>query len=189
MSELQKVVNWLQSIGLKIKPWSELNSSKNIPSFLENIKIFEGKIYINQKTHPGDLLHDAGHVATTPSFLRSYLSGNLDINDNTFDELFKSKLIDYSNSESDEWTAFMNCGETAAIAWSFAATIEIGELNRALIFENWSLTNEEKEALYSGLELSCSSRQSFYLGVNSLLHGKMLNKYENFPKLKRWIQI
>lgn len=56
--------------------------------------------------HPGDLLHEAGHIAVTPPSQRAALSGNL------------------NSSQADE---------IAAQAWSYAAALHIG-LDPAVVF-------------------------------------------------------
>ena len=73
-------------------------------TFLPGILIHQGKLVIDQEKlkYPGDLLHEAGHIAVTPSAQRGDLSGDVH-----------------------------KCGhgpaeEMAAIAWSWAACMKIG---------------------------------------------------------------
>jgi hypothetical protein len=73
-------------------------------TFLPGILIHQGRLIIDQEKlkYPGDLLHEAGHIAVTPSAKRGELSGDVH-----------------------------KCGhgpaeEMATIAWSWAALMKIG---------------------------------------------------------------
>ena len=87
----------------------------HLPSdtFLPGILIHQGQLIIDQEKlkYPGDLLHEAGHIAVTPAAERIDLSGDVH-----------------------------KCGhgpaeEMAAIAWSWAACMEIG-LEAEVLFHN-----------------------------------------------------
>jgi hypothetical protein len=82
-----KISNWAKSIGLIAKRVSNKDVSKiirksiseiNRYSFLSNVWVKKGIIYYNDLAHPGDLLHELGHLAVTPSWLRLELSENLE---------------------------------------------------------------------------------------------------------------
>ncbi|ADZ90175.1 hypothetical protein [Marinomonas mediterranea] len=68
-------------------------------TFLPGIKIDNGGLLIDTEKllHPGDLLHEAGHIAINPPADRTELSGDM-------------KYAGHTGAE-----------ETAAIAWSYAA--------------------------------------------------------------------
>lgn len=70
-------------------------------TFLPGIKIVEGRLTFDpdRLMHPGDLLHEAGHIAVVPSEERPGLTGNID------------------RGPGDEM---------AAIAWSWAALTHLG---------------------------------------------------------------
>lgn len=188
-NDLQKVKDWLINIGIPVKDLEDLPCD-DVFSFIDNIKIYQGELYINDKTHPGDLLHEAGHIATTPSILRVYLKGNLNIHVDIMNTHF-NEVINAYGINSDKFLALINSGETAAIAWSYAAAIA-AKVDSFLPFENGfdesGEYGESGESLHSSLEMSQNGK-SFYMGINSLFHGKMLEKYEVFPELKRWLQI
>ena len=77
-------------------------------SFLPGIEIERGALLVDEARleYPGDLLHEAGHIAMAPAGLRSGLSGDID------------------GMPDLEW---------AAIPWSYAAAVEIG-IDPALVF-------------------------------------------------------
>tara|TARA_R110001592_G_scaffold35397_1_gene120407 strand:+ start:1641 stop:2120 length:480 start_codon:yes stop_codon:yes gene_type:complete len=70
------------------------------PTFLPGIKIEKGILFIdrNQLKYPGDLLHEAGHIAVMTVEERTIISGNI--------------MEHKPDNESDEM---------AAILWSYAA--------------------------------------------------------------------
>lgn len=69
--------------------------------FLPGVSIAQGMLLIDpdKLTYPGDILHEAAHLALTPPSLRGILSGKLDITP---------------------------AEEMAALAWSYAAAISAG---------------------------------------------------------------
>jgi hypothetical protein len=74
-------------------------------AFLPGIRLEGGALLVDesQLAYPGDLLHEAGHIAMTPPDLRPLLSGAIAVPGLDMAEL-----------------------EVAAVAWSYAAAIELG---------------------------------------------------------------
>ncbi len=95
-STLEKIIEFIHQIGLDIEPGEVPNTS-----FLPGIEAREGKIIYDVKrlAFPGDLLHEAGHLATTPRDVRGKAQG------------------DFKGNGGDEM---------AAIAWSYAALQYLG---------------------------------------------------------------
>ena len=91
---LQKVLAFLDEIGIayQLQPLHE-------PSFLSGVVIKNGSLCIDLKqlAHPGDLLHEAGHIAVMPAAQRHLLNDNV-------------------NESAGQGPA----DEMAAIAWSWA---------------------------------------------------------------------
>ena len=85
---------FLKSIGIKVhlKPFTE-------SSFLPGVLVRGGELIVDfgQTFYPGDLLHEAGHIAVTPSDERRSLTGNVEPGKKA------------------------NSIELAAICWSYAA--------------------------------------------------------------------
>lgn len=94
MSDVQKILNFFDGIGLSYQ-LTELSEK----SFLPGIEIQAGGLNIDLEKlkYPGDLLHEAGHIAVTAAHDRPKLSGDM-------------KDLGHTGAE-----------ETAAIAWSYAA--------------------------------------------------------------------
>jgi hypothetical protein len=99
------MAGFLASIGLQTAP-----AVLRAFGFLDGLMINEGVLLIDEArlTYPGDLLHEAGHLAVTPGEQRKRLRGNV-------------------GGDPGE--------EMAAIAWSYAAALHIG-IDPAVVFHS-----------------------------------------------------
>jgi hypothetical protein len=95
-----RIVDFLIGIGVRVEA-ARLTDE----CFLPGIAMDRGALLVDDArlVHPGDLLHEAGHIAATPAWARPSLSGGIDI-----------PGLDTSNLE---W---------AAIPWSYAAACALG---------------------------------------------------------------
>lgn len=93
--ELERMVNFLNEINIKVVE-KELNGD----TFLPGLQLHADRILMDRKKlkYPGDLLHEAGHIAVTEEKLRP--------------------LIGTDKIDTD-WPGMGD--EIAAILWSFAA--------------------------------------------------------------------
>jgi len=91
-----QIVDFLRSIGLVVEE-RELTG----PTILPGITVDKGGIVIDREklAYPGDLLHEAGHLAIVPKAEREGLSVNVGTNPGY---------------------------EMGAIAWSYAASVHLG---------------------------------------------------------------
>lgn len=96
----RRLADFISEIGLEIAS-VELSSK----TFLPGILVANGKILADETklTYPGDLLHEAGHLALAPGELRSSLSGEVALPG-----------------------VRMEAVEVAVIAWSYAAILHLG---------------------------------------------------------------
>jgi hypothetical protein len=92
----QKIVSFLREIGLEVKA-GVLDES----TFLPGMEMCCGTLIVDESKlkHPGDLLHEAGHLAVKRGETRQEASGSANIED--YEEM-------------------------AAIAWSYAALLHLG---------------------------------------------------------------
>lgn len=99
IAALEKCIHFLNSIGIET-----VVRKIDTESFLPGLLIEKGALSIDMDIlkHPGDVLHEAGHIAVTPAKLRSALNG---------------KIIAKSKNRASE--------EMMAIAWSYAACIHL----------------------------------------------------------------
>ena len=93
---VQRIATFLESIGLAVRA-----AAIEGPSFLPGMRIESGALAIDAEKlkHPGDLLHEAGHLAILPADQRAALNH------------------DAGNDGGMEKTA---------IAWSYAAAVHLG---------------------------------------------------------------
>ena len=103
-----RIPAFLREIGIPV----EAASLAHAETFLPGIRLERGALLVDDAklAYPGDLLHEAGHVAMTPPELRSHLSGDVEV-----------PGLD------------MTSLEVAAIAWSYAAAVALG-LDAAAVF-------------------------------------------------------
>lgn len=100
------IIGFLSSIGI-VPRLTTLPSSTLLPG----VTIASGSLLVDpdRLIWPGDLLHEAGHLAVAPAELRSSMNGEL-----------------------PELEA-LHAGEVEATAWAFAATVAIG-LDPSVLF-------------------------------------------------------
>jgi hypothetical protein len=98
-----RIVAFLRGIGLDVR-----EGDVGAAPFLPGLRIAAGALVFDRErlTWPGDLLHEAGHLAVTPAAKRALLSD--DVEDDAM-------------------------GEFEATAWAYAATVAIG-LDPAVLF-------------------------------------------------------
>jgi hypothetical protein len=96
MNEIQKICTFFDEIGIK---WAQCTLSDE-PTFLPGIKIDQGCLQfdLEKLKYPGDLLHEAGHLAAETPERRAVMSDNVDENQDPAASL-----------------------ELAAVLWSYAA--------------------------------------------------------------------
>ena len=70
--DLQKVAAFLNRIGIVATFVDE-----HIHGFLDGVKIHQGQIQIGTNAQVEDVLHEAGHLATTPKPFRHWMNDNL----------------------------------------------------------------------------------------------------------------
>jgi hypothetical protein len=99
MALLEQCIEFLHTIGIETTFRKIANKS-----FLPGLLINKGMIIIDKDTltHPGDILHEAGHIAVVPGIDRSGLS--------------ERNIVNRKNREGEE---------IMAIAWSYAACIHL----------------------------------------------------------------
>lgn len=109
MKALDKCIAFLNSIGI-----STGFISLPAESFLPGLSIEEGRLIIDKERlkYPGDILHEAGHIAIVPFAERSLLNAG--------------SIEKRENREAEEMMA---------IAWSYAACIHL-ELDPYFVFHD-----------------------------------------------------
>ena len=117
-----RISNFLREIGLTVVP-TQLPDE----SFLPGVRIEGGKILVDEAglLYPGDLLHEAGHLAVIPPHLRASLSD------------------DVALPELD-----MTAVEAMAMAWSYAAALHL-DLDPAIVFHEGGYRGQSPGLLFT----------------------------------------
>ena len=155
------IICFLGSVGINV-----IMQPINGHSFLPGLQLEGGRLIIDTEKllYPGDILHEAGHLATMPSELRKTMSDTLPNND------------------------LNQGGEMMALAWSYAACIHL-DIDPAIVFhvdgykgESENIIKNFAEGRYIGLPLlqwsgMCYDEQK----------ARELNK-QPYPKMIRWLR-
>lgn len=131
-------------------------------TFMPGMTIVGGALWIDTEklVHPGDLLHEAGHIAVTPAGQRPYLGGDV-------------KKAGHRGGE-----------EMAAIAWSWAALNHIG-LEPEVVFHPQGY----KGGSQSMIEAFTSSAGFGYPLLCAWLMCEAPGHGEGYPRMKRWLRV
>ena len=149
----QRLVDFLAGIGITVEARRLTQET-----FLPGILIDAGRLLVDEDKlrHPGDLLHEAGHLAVVSPQRRAQLQGNVGIGD--------------------------GAEEMPAIAWSWAALTHLG-LDPTLVFHaegyrgaSASIIENFGQGRYFGvpvlqwLGMTCEDKQAAELGVAPYPH-------------------
>jgi hypothetical protein len=158
-----RITGFLEEVGIRVVT----ASLQPDDAFLPGIRLERGELHMDesQLAYPGDLLHEAGHIAAAPPAVRPALSGSLYLPD-----------VD------------MGALEVAAIAWSYAAALAIG-IDPAVVFHEGGYRGRSSGLLvtygagvYPGAHLleeagmTATGRRAEALGVAP------------YPHMLRWIR-
>ena len=156
-----RIAEFLNGIGIRTMP-----ARLTAETFLPGIRVQNGALLVDEEklAFPGDLLHEAGHLAVAPARLRGALSDEVELPDFDLDAL-----------------------ETHAIAWSYAACLHLGIDPRVVFHEHGYKGKAENLLLnfslgvFIGLngleenEMAFSEEKSRERGVLP------------FPKMQKWL--
>lgn len=116
-SSYQQIVSFLRGIGIDIIESNDLTST-----FLPGIQIAGSTILVEKSLllSPGDLLHEAGHIAVTEQINRSKIG---------------------TKDQDENWPS--DGDEFAAILWSYAAAIHL-KIDPKIVFHSEGYKNESE---------------------------------------------
>jgi hypothetical protein len=156
LAHLPIMRQFLAEIGI---PTQEVGLTTD--TFLPGILIEGGGLLIDpaRLLYPGDILHEAGHLAVTPAAERAQLSGNV-----------MAGKPEQHGTDGDE---------IVAILWSYAACQAIG-LPPEIVFHPDGYRNASAWILDN-------FRQGIYPGL-PLLVWMGLTTTEGFPSMTRWLR-
>ncbi len=113
------LASFLQEIGIEVQ-----FATEEEPGFLPGIQIVNGGLSIDpdQVLYPGDILHEAGHLATLPYHIRCELNG---------------KLPDIDMHRAAELTT---------LAWSYAAALHLN-IPASVVFHEHGYKGESQNLI------------------------------------------
>lgn len=156
-----KIAGFLREIGLEVFQKKIVGET-----FLPGILIENGKIFVDEDklAFPGDLLHEAGHLAVIPGNLRNRLSDEVE-------------LPDFN----------MNSIESAAIAWSYAAALHLGLNPRVVFHENGYKGNSEGLLLGFGLGVFVGLNVLEEAGMSVSENAAKTLDISPYPQMIKWL--
>ena len=156
-----RIASFLVEIGIRVE-------STEVPeSFLPGVALDRGGLLVDESrlTHPGDLLHEAGHAAAAPAWARPAMSGAVDV-----------PGLDTSTLE---W---------AAIPWSYAAAVAIG-LDPAIVFHGGGYHGHSPGLLFNfaaGVPIGAHLLEE--AGMTATGPRAAAMGVEPFPHMLRWLR-
>jgi hypothetical protein len=160
-----KIISFLEDIGIPVK-----EQALEIDCFLPGIEIQGGSLIVDRSKlkYPGDMLHEAGHIAVMTPEERVSSSGNL--------------------STSDIPAHTLDGYELSAIAWSYAATCHL-EMPIEVLFHADGYKNDSEMLISnykSGNYLFTPLLQ--YWGLCKLRSQGATDDESYYPKMKKWLR-
>jgi hypothetical protein len=158
----RKIAGFLNEIGIQIIP-AKLDRN----TFLPGILVQKGKILVDEEklAFPGDLLHEAGHLAVAPAQLRGCLSDEIIVPEVDLDAL-----------------------ETQAIAWSYAACRHL-ELDPRIVFHENGYKGKSESLLLNfslGVFVGLSGLEENEMAFSE---GKARESgVLPFPEIQKWLR-
>ncbi|WP_136666630.1 hypothetical protein [Flavobacterium sp. H122] len=159
--EIAEILNFLNKIGITTVE-KELPKDTFLPGLALSSKGIE--IDFGQLLYPGDILHEAGHLAVTPSFQRNLIG---------------------TNEMPEEWPT--QGDEIAAMLWSFAASEHLN-LPIDLVFHPNGYKNQSEwliENYSSGNYIGLPLLE--WMGLTTSETNE-IKKDIAFPKMIKWLR-
>ena len=178
-------IDFVRSIGLSV---TEGVAQDVEGAFVPGVRIVDGGLIVDPETvFPGDVLHEAGHLAVIPAKFRQLATG-------TLRQVFKSMTQYLKDNptilggwpEDPVGRCILQSGEAEAAAWQYAAAHHIG------LPDQWLFPPESFEGKSEDTLLRLKVNQ--YFGINGLqaagwtrVHAMGNPAKPLYPKLAFWL--
>lgn len=180
MNDVVEAAHAVRTLGIPI----ELTYERPMGSFLAGAWIHLGTVYINPDIALlGDVFHEAGHLAVTPSRFRHWWRKwgmNLDDPDSPLSHAIEERFQQDFDPDDLEIRALMQMGECEAIAWEYAAIVELG-------FCAEHAFSHPSRFQGQGRDVLDQLRGNGHFGINGLQAAKMTT-VRTYPRMIRWLQ-
>lgn len=160
--EIERIIAFLRHIGLGVDEGPVPDAA-----FLPGVRILAGRIVFDRRVlaWPGDLLHEAGHVATTPAAHRGQLSD------------------DVSGQEEHP-----GAGEAEATAWAYAAVIATG-LDASVLFHPGGYRGQSAALIATyGMGVYPGCRGLSEAGMTLIGQAARDRDLAPYPHMQRWLR-
>jgi hypothetical protein len=157
-----RIAAFLRSIGIEV-----LRARCDELTFLPGIKVEDGGLLVDEAKlqFPGDLLHEAGHLAVAPARMRETLSGEVNLPDTNMDVI-----------------------ESQAIAWSYAAAKHLG-LDPEVVFHEGGYKGKSEALLRNfslGVYIGASGLAE--IGMTALGETARDLAVPPYPHMLKWLR-
>lgn len=157
-----KMVDFIREIGIEV-----VEKNLEEETFIPGIYIEKGKLLVDEQKllYPGDLLHEAAHIAMVPSRLRCYASGNV-----------------------GQIEAIGNSYEIEAIAWSWAAVVALG-IDPEILFHNKGYKGLARGLLFNfqmGVYIGIKGIEDAEMAYSNNKAAELGG--EPFPIMQKWLR-
>lgn len=180
MLHLQKAIDTVRALGVPVR----LADRGQAGTFLDGAWVDgEGVVVWPDRVLLGDVFHEAGHWAVTPSSVRGLWRPGTNLEDPDSPLLRRTgEILDHAHDPDELGVrALLQMGECEAIAWEYAALVEAGIPPEEAFGHPERFSGE-------GLELVSMLRFGAHFGVHGLAHAEMTTR-ALYPRMLRWVQV
>lgn len=158
----KSILGFLEEIGIDVR-----SGNVSDDSFLPGIQVEAGRLILDlsRLKYPGDLLHEAGHLAVAPSEIRRTMSGEV-------------------TTPGDEPSSI----ELMAMLWSYAACLHLG-LSLLVVFHEDGYHGRSKSLLKNfelGVYLGVQGLEQ--AGMTLSAAEAKRTRRESFPAMLKWLR-
>lgn len=182
------VLRKLEELGMAV----ELRRRQDPACFLRGVWIEAGVLCAVAGAAAGSVLHEAGHLAITPSRFRPLIRpGSISEFGAELNRAYRSYMEGEAGQHGpDHWLtrAVLNSGEQEAISWSYAAAVQVGlPPERIFLMRRRGLALDEQPYGGNGAAILQMHRLGAAPGIHGLQHGGMTVQ-KQWPRMLRWMQ-
>jgi hypothetical protein len=161
-AQTEQMAAFIRSTGIEV-----VETVLTEATFIPGIYIAEGRLLVDEDKllYPGDLLHEAGHIALIPAVLRRFASGN----------------VGAIEAIGDSY-------EVESIAWSWAAVVELG-IDPQHLFHNTGYKGHAQPLLFSfqmGVYPGLKRLEEFGMAYSPIRAAEL--GLSPFPAMHKWLR-
>lgn len=182
----RRAMDFVRSIGIKVE---EIPAQADLDgSFLPNVRVVNGSLeVVAAEVFPGDILHEAGHLAVIPAPFRPLATGDLSAVEEAMGAYLEANPDGLAKWPEDPVSrAIFQSSDQEATAWQFAAAKAM-QLPDVWLFPEDSYDGEA-DVVLQRLQVN------EYMGINGLqaagwtqVRKNPVKKAPVFPELAFWL--